>query len=180
MTGNFYTTAALFVGVCASLPAIAASGNMIKDEDLRSAPAVAASIVTHLARDTPVDVLARQGGWTQVSVKGVSGWVRILSVRTQVAAGSASDLAALATRREGSQVVAVAGLRGLNEEELKAARFDATQLVTLEQYRATPQEAARFARAGHLQARKIPYLSLPKAQTSGASEAESDVLGVFQ
>lgn len=171
---------ALFLLMAAALPVAAASGSMIKEEDLRAAPGGSAATLTRLARDTPVEIVARQGGWTQVKARGVSGWVRILSVRSLVTTGSASDLAALASRREGSQVVAVAGLRGLNEEELKAARFDAAQLVTLEQYRATPQEAERFAQAGHLQASRLPYLTVSRPVSSGKPESADDVLGVFQ
>ena len=178
MTRNLYSVCVLWLfGV---LPVMAAPGTLIKEEELRAEPGSSAAVLARLARDTPVDVVARQGGWTQIHAQGVRGWVRILSVRTQVTTGSASDLAALASRRDGRQVVAVAGLRGLNEEELKAAKFDAAQLVTLEQYRATPMEAAQFARAGHLRAHKIAYLAPPKTGSSGKPEATPDVLEGFQ
>lgn len=158
----------LFLGLFV-LPAWAATGTMLKDEDLRSAPSSSAAKVTSLSKGSSVEVLARSGGWTQVRAGSRTGWVRILSVRTSISTGGAGDLAALASRREGSQVVAVAGLRGLNEEELKAARFDANELLLLDRYQAQRAEAESFARAAKLVARQLPYLPEPKTPSSSSS-----------
>ncbi|MCP5279827.1 MAG: SH3 domain-containing protein [Thiobacillus sp.] len=144
----------------------AAPGTMIKDEDLRATPSSAAAKVASVSKGAVVEVLLRQGGWTQVRYGGSTGWVRILSVRTSVTTGSVGDVAALASRREG-QVVAVAGLRGLNEEELKGARFDAKELKLLNSFRAKPAAARSFAQAAGLEARDVAYLPEPKAEAGG-------------
>lgn len=152
-------------------PAWAASGTLIKDETLRASPSATSASLASVARGSAVEVLAREGGWTQIRAGGRTGWVRILSVRTAASTTSASDLAALTSRREGSQVVAVAGLRGLNEEELKGARFNPQELALLDQYRVNPPQAAAFAQEAGLLARKLPYLPGPTAEFSGQAGA---------
>lgn len=146
-------------------PVGAAPGTLIKDEDLRSSPSATAAKVASVAKGSSVDVLARDGGWTQIRVGGRTGWVRILSVRSSVGATGAGDLAALTSRREG-QVVAVAGLRGLSEEELKSARFNAQELVLMDRYKVDQTEATGFARAAGLTARQVAYLPDPKPTSS--------------
>lgn len=148
-----------------ALPAWAAPGTMIKDEELKSAPSASATRLATVARGSTVEILARQGGWTQIRAAGRTGWVRILAVRSNVSTGSAADIAALASKRD-SQVVAVAGVRGLNEEELKSARFDARELQLLERYRVGDAEAMGFARAANLNRRQVPYLPAPTAASS--------------
>jgi hypothetical protein len=141
--------------------ALAAPGTMIKDEVLLAAPSASAAQVASLAKGGEVEVLARQGGWTQVRAGSRTGWVRILSVRTSVSAAGAGDLAGLVAKRD-NQVVAVAGLRGLNEQELKSARFNAQELDLLERYKADRMEAEGFARAAGLESRQVAYLPDPK------------------
>jgi hypothetical protein len=93
-------------------------------------------------------------------------------VRSTVSTSSAGDLAALTSKRDGSQVVAVAGLRGLNEEELKSAKFDAQALMQLDRYKADQAEASSFARAANLVSRKLSYLPEPKAEPSTTNSSQ--------
>lgn len=150
----------------------AAPGTMIKDEDLRSSPSGMAAKVASVSKGSTVEVLARQGGWTQVRAGSRTGWVRILSVRSTVSTTSAGDLAALTAKRDG-QVVAVAGLRGLNEEELKTAKFNAQELKLLDNYKSDQVEAANFARAANLVSRKVAYLPEPKPESASTSNSSS-------
>lgn len=160
--------------VVASAPAWAAPGGMIKDDDVRAAPNATAKVLTRAAKGSVVEVVARQGGWTQIRVGGQTGWVRVLSVRGTVGGGaSLSDAVALTQRRQG-RVVAVAGVRGLNEEELKSARFDAGELAKLDRFAVNEADARQFARAGKLVARTVDYLPEPgdaPADTSGSADS---------
>lgn len=149
----------------------AAPGTLIKDEILRSTPSGTAAKVASVSKGSAVEVLARQGGWTQVRVGGRTGWVRILSVRGTVSTTSAGDLAALTAKRDG-QVVAVAGLRGLNEEELKTAKFNAQELAQMERYKSDQADAASFARAASLVSRKVAYLPEPRQETSNTNSSQ--------
>lgn len=150
-----------------AMSAWAASGVMLRDEVLRGAASATAPQVGNVARGAGVEVLARQGGWTQVRVGGRTGWVRVLSVRADAPASTAALgglVEAGTTRRDPSQVVAVAGLRGLTEEQLKTARFDAAELARLHQYAATRADAEQFARAAALQRRELGYLARPAGE----------------
>jgi uncharacterized protein YraI len=162
----------LIVGVV-SFPAWAASGTMLKDEELKSTPSASAGRVANVAKGSTVEVLARQGGWTQIRAGGQTGWVRVLSVRAMVSTTGAGDLVALTSRREGSQVVAVAGLRGLNEEELKGAKFNPQELLLLDRYRVDQAEATSFAHAANLMSRKVGYLPDPKSTASDKTHGGS-------
>ncbi|MEW6678862.1 MAG: SH3 domain-containing protein [Pseudomonadota bacterium] len=154
-------------------PAWSAPGTMIRDERLLAAPSATAAVLLAVSKGSKVEVLARQGGWTQVRAGNRTGWVRILSVRTAVTTTGVGDVAALATKRDGAQVVAVAGLRGLTEEELQVAKFNARELERMELYRVDQQEALQFARAASLASRKLSYLPAPQAaSTEGGGAGE--------
>lgn len=145
-------------------PALAASGQMLKDEEMRAAANLKAASVGQVAKGATVEVLGRQGGWTQISSGGRSGWVRILSVRTTVSSsGDLSGLVQAGTRRsDSSRVVATAGLRGLSEEELKSARYDAAELSRLDLYTVDRTAAEQFAKAAGLRTISLDYLPEPK------------------
>lgn len=149
-----------------SASAMAASGTLIRAEQARATPAANAKAVAQFASGIQVDVLSRKGGWVQVKAQGKTGWVRLLSVRSGSAggAGGAAELGGvvgLATKRNSNQVVAVAGLRGLNEEDLKSAHFDPAQLSELDSYKASRQQAESFAAQGKLQPQSVAYLNPP-------------------
>ena len=155
------------LGFAATSSVHAATGVMTKDEDLRATAGAASAVVGRAAKGARVEILARQGGWTQVSSGGKSGWVRILAVKTDAPSGGGDALGVLeatTSKRDPGKVVAVAGLRGLNEEELKLARFDAGELQLLDRYASNRAEAEQFARAAGLQAASVPYLPNPKRE----------------
>lgn len=163
--------AALLAGWLAA-PAWAADGVMLRDDSLRSAASAGSAVVGKAAKGSPVDILARKGGWTQVRTAGRTGWVRLLSVRATAADGGKDDLAAVAAltqKRDSGKVVAVAGLRGLNEEELRSAQFDAAELRRLESYGVAGAEARKFAADGGLAAVAVNELPAPQRETSGNS-----------
>lgn len=134
---------------------------MLRDDDLRAAPDAGAAVLARLAKGSAVRVLAGDGGWTQVSANGRVGWVRILSVRDGGSAVSARDVGALAGRREPGEIVAVAGVRGLDEVALSQAEFDAEALLRLDTYAVGRDEAERFAHEAGLRARTVEHLPAP-------------------
>ncbi len=156
----------LFAALLLAAPVLAAPGVMLKDDDLRASASATASVVTRLAKGANVDVLGRQGGWTQVSAGGRQGWVRILAVRTSSSATSGAGLGGLVEaggrRSDGSRVVATAGLRGLDVAELKSARFDAGQLISLDKYQVDRAGAEQFARSAGLRPHDLGYLAAPR------------------
>ena len=159
------TIKATLAACCLLLSAAAGaaeSGTALKADELKAEPYRDAKTVAKLASGDKLDILGRNGGWLQVKSAKGSGWVRMLSVRTGSArkgTGEASGLLGLASGRAGTgQVVATTGIRGLNEEELKAAKFNEKELKLDESYGVSRAAAQKFAAQGKLVARKFDYL----------------------
>lgn len=155
-------------GLFAALPVAAAeSGRLLKADELKAEPFRDAKTLSALAAGDKVDILKRQGGWLQVKSSKGSGWVRMLSVRRGETtgpggAGDASGLLGLASGRAGTgKVVATTGIRGLNEEQLKAAKYSEPELRLSDSFVESAAEARKFAAKGKLAARKLDYLPAP-------------------
>jgi hypothetical protein len=141
------------------------AGTALKADDLKAEPFRDAKTVGSLTPGDNVEILEKQGGWFQVKSAKGSGWVRMLSIRRGEArkgSGDAAGVLGLASGRAGTgHVVATTGIRGLSEEELKAAKYNETELKKAESFTVTEAEARRFAAEGKLVARKVKYLSAP-------------------
>jgi len=141
------------------------TGTALKADQLKAEPFRDAKTVANLSAGDKVEILKRDGGWLQVKSAKGSGWVRMLSIRRGEArkgTGDAAGLLGLASGRAGTgNVVATTGIRGLSEEDLKAARFDAAQLTLAESYATGRAEAKKFAARGKLVARQVDYLPAP-------------------
>lgn len=144
----------------------AETGTLLKADTLRAQPFGDAKLVATLPAGNKVTILKKDGGWLQVKSPKGTGWVRMLSVRTGDAAkapGAAAGVLGLASGRAGTgKVVATTGIRGLGEEDLKAARFDEAELKLLDSYATSTDAARAFAAQGKLAARKLAYLPAPK------------------
>ena len=140
-------------------------GSLLKAEDLKAAPFRDARTVESLAAGERVEILRTHGGWFQVKTARRSGWVRMLSVRRgepRKGGADAAGILGLASGRAGTgRVVATTGIRGLTEEELKAATYSEAELREVESYSATRAEATQFAAKGKLVARQVEYLPPP-------------------
>ena len=142
---------------------VAIGGNavMLKTDDLRAAPDAKSTSLLRVEKGAQVRLLVSQGGWSQISSAGHTGWVRVLSVRKQGNDGiELSDLGALGNKPQG-KVVAVAGTRGLDEKQLSQASYDAAEIERLRGYVSSRQEAEQFARAAGLHARVMSYIAAP-------------------
>jgi hypothetical protein len=110
-----------------------------------------------------VDIVKREGGWLMIA-KPIKGWVRMLSIRrgsgTSAPGAKASGLVSLASGRAGTgKVVSSTGIRGLNEEDLKNAKFNEAEIALAESYAAGKRDAEKFAAKARLKARQVTYLS---------------------
>lgn len=163
----FLPMVALAMGTPPKKPAAAVPGTpgvMLRDDALRAEPRAAAPSLAQLGKGSSVRVLAGEGGWTQVYAAGKTGWVRILSVKSDLS--SMPDLGALAEvgkrPADAGKVVAVAGSRGLDEGELKAARYAPDELILLDALAVSRAEAEQFARMAGLTRRDIANLPQPE------------------
>ncbi len=154
-------------GLLLAAPVVAAEmGSMVRGEELKAEPFRDAKSVKQLAVGDKVQITGKDGGWFKVKAGKSSGWVRMLSVRKGEAksgVSAASSLLALASGRTATgKVMASTGVRGLNEEELKAAAFNAQELQRAESYAAGKADAQQFAAQGKLVARQFDYLPAAK------------------
>ena len=152
--------------LCAHSVWAAESGTMLKADELKAEPYRDAKNTRQLMAGEKLDILSKDGGWFKVKAGKSSGWVRMLSVRkgdARKGSNEASGLLALSSGRAGTgKVVATTGVRGLNEEELKAASFNAEELKLAESYTVSRVDAQQFAKSGKLVARSFDYLSVAK------------------
>jgi hypothetical protein len=151
----------------ASVSAWAASGTVLRAEKLYSQPAATSKVTASVAKGTSVEILAKQGGWLRVKSGTSTGWIRLLSVRAGTGGlggtGVRDVVGAATTKSDPSRVVAVAGLRGLNEEDLKQAKFNEEELARMETRTVSATQARSFASQSGLAAVSVPELPKPQA-----------------
>ncbi len=154
------------LGICALLVVqttwAAESGTLIKADELKVEPFRDAKTVKNLVAGDKVEILSKSGGWYKVKVGKSNGWLRMLNIRkgdVKQGASNTGGLLALASGRAATgKVVATTGIRGLNEEELKAATFNEAELLSAEANASSKADAAQFAKQGKLLARPFDYL----------------------
>lgn len=148
----------------------------LKADDIRAEPFADARAVGALKKGEAVTLLRRQGGWAEVKTPQASGWVRLLSVRRGTGGANAgADVAALAGIASGragtGQVVSTTGVRGLGEEDMKAARFDPMELQRAEAGAIGADQARRFAAEAGLASRPLGWLPAPAPAPVAAPQA---------
>jgi len=173
---TFLIPAGLLVLCVAATSALAAPGTALRNDTLYSQPSAASQVAGSVSKGARVDIVARQGGWLRVTSGTSTGWIRLLSVRAGAGglggAGLGDVVGAATTRSDPSRVVAVAGLRGLNDEDLKQAKFNGEELARLNTWQATPAQARSFAAQAGLKTANVAALPAPQpAQTASPWEA---------
>ena len=146
--------------------------------DVHASPDFNAPTVATLKKDAPVSIAGQQGLWFQVALPGgKSGFVRVNDVRMAYAgkeAGGANVQALFSGKAGKGRVTETAGVRGLDESNLKAAAFDSAQLAKMESYRVDDQAAAKQAHAQGLQDTQVAWNgeAKPSAKKGGATQAQ--------
>jgi len=156
----------------------AAPGTLLRDETLRTQASATAAVSAQASKGTAVEIITRQGGWLQVKTAKSQGWVRLLSVRTGSGGaggtGVGDVLGAATSQSNPSRVVAVAGVRGLNEEELKTAKFSPDELARLENAAVTREQASANASRVGLVVTNVPALPKSQSRTEPAKASWGD------
>lgn len=174
----FLIPAAVLLLCTASASAWAAPGTVLRNEKLYSQPSASAKVTANVPKGTSVNILAKQGGWLRVTAGGSTGWIRLLSVRAGTGglggAGVGDVVGAATTRSDPSRVVAVAGLRGLSDADLKQAKFNPDELARMEAAAVSAAQARSFAGQARLAAVKVPALPAPAKSAQPASSWETN------
>jgi len=161
ITATLLTSGLLLILLAPPSLAATESGSAIKGDEIKAEPFRDAKTLGNLKVGDPVQIVKRDGAWLQISTPQ-KGWVKMLSIRKGSSASSGASLtgvAALASGRAGTgKIVSTTGIRGLNEENLKEARFSEKEVKAVEAYTVSKADAAKFAAQGKLKPRQLAYL----------------------
>jgi len=164
---TFLIPASALVLCVAAASALAAPGTVLRNDKLYSQPSASSKVAASVPKGASVNILSKQGGWLRVTSGKSTGWIRLLSVRAGAGglggAGLGDVVGAATTRSDPSRVVAVAGLRGLNDEDLKQAKFNGEELARLNTWQATPAQARGFATQAGLKTANVTALPVPQS-----------------
>ncbi len=192
------TLIGLFTAVLmSSVAAAEIAGVVIKPTvDVYAEPSFESPKVSTLKRDAPVTVIAQQGLWyaLQLSPEG-TGYVRVNDVRVNYGSVEEGDanLRTLTSGKAGvGRVTETAGVRGIDESDLKSASFNQAQFDAMVANRVDAPAAASHAGEQHWEATTVAYATEAKprkdkgnakadssASTSGTTNALKSVLGSF-
>jgi len=152
----------------AAASAAAQQVTLERDSPLYAEPRPEAAAVAQLKQGATGEVVGKQGGWLNLKTSAGTGWLFSFNVRfpAQKAeggeSGAGSALGRVIGPRRSVAVTSGIGIRGLEEEDLKQASFDAGQMKLLDGYAASKQAAEEGARAAGLAPAKVEYLDARK------------------
>lgn len=152
--------------------------------DVHSGPDFATPTVATLKRDAAITVTGQQDLWFRIALPdGKPGFVRVNEVRLAYASKqTGGGVRALFTGKASKgRVSETAGVRGLDESDLKAATFDATQLARLESYRSTQDAATKAARSKGWSPTQVAYSTefQPKQSDNRSESTQGEKRGMF-
>jgi hypothetical protein len=154
---------ALIATLLAAAPAAAQKVTLERDTPLYSEPRMESAQVAQLQQGVTGEVVGKQGAWLNLKTQAGSGWLFSFYVRfesqSEASSGSGSALGRLfAPRRSTVSVTSTIGVRGIEEEDLKQAAFDAEQVKLLEGYSVSKESAEQGARGAGLSPASLEYL----------------------
>jgi Zn-dependent protease with chaperone function len=146
--------------------------------DVYAQPAFGTPRIATLKRDTVVRISAQQGLWYELQLPaGATGYVRVNEVRVSPAGtedGAASSHVLLSGKAGKGRVTETAGVRGIDESDLKSAAYDQAQLDAMVGYRVEDAAAAAYAGTQGWQATEVPYAAEARyPKSAGAAAAAS-------
>ena len=139
-----------------------------RDSPLYAEPRLDSAQVTLLKLGATGEVIGKQGAWLNLKTPAGSGWLFSFNVRFPSAQAGTGDSGAGQTAgrlfgpRRSVSVTSTVGIRGIEEEDLKQASFNAGQMKLLDGYVATKEAAERGARASRLAPVSVDYLDAKK------------------
>jgi beta-barrel assembly-enhancing protease len=157
--------------------------------DVYAEPKLDATKIEALKQDAAVSIAAQSGLWYEVKLpNGKSGFIRVNDVRMNYAGteGGSANVNALTSGKAGvGRVSETAGVRGIDESDLKSAARDQAQLDSMLSHRVDPPTAVAYAGEHHWQATQVAYDGefKPKkdkgstAEGVGAAEQASGMMG---
>ena len=137
------TFALMCAGLFVSGLAAAQQVTLSRDAKLHAEPSAGAAVVGELKQGATGEVTAKKGAWVQLKSDAGTGWTFSFNVNY----GSSGPATAAPTpQRRGT--TATIGIRGLEEEDLKGAKFDGQQLDALDAFAGDGAAAKRKLKKG--------------------------------
>jgi hypothetical protein len=136
-----------------------------------SAKADAATLAT-LPENTKVNVLGRQGAWSQVKADDKNGWIRLMHLKFDTtgapgaqASGGSNPMGAMASLltggRTSNSAATTTGIKGLTADQVKNAAPNQAEFKKMQGYSATKGAAQSFSQRSKLSAAQVEYLADP-------------------
>jgi hypothetical protein len=160
----------LAVMVCGLAPTAASAekGQIIRAGDLLAQPFIDAPSAAKLTASQPVAIVERRGPWVSVQANGKTGWVRLLNLRLEPAVAVAgrtppstasrpSGLSSLMRTGSSGRTVTT-GVKGMDEEDIRASTPNYEELTLLEELGVDAAEARASAEKAKLAERSVAYL----------------------
>jgi len=159
--------AALAAMLLAVGPAAAQKVTVEQNTPLYSEPRMESSQVAQLQQGAAGEVIGKQGVWLNLKTSAGTGWLFSFSVRfesqgAESSSGGSSLGRVFGPRRSSPSVTSTIGIRGIEEEDLKGATFNAEQMKLLDKYVASKEAAEKGARSAGLSATSVEYLDAKK------------------
>ena len=168
---------ALFLGLVLTGNALAESGVLIRNSDLKQKPFLDATTTGNVASGSTVTITNRQGAWLQVkSASGQTGWVKLLNVRTSTGTSGGTVGGTLGTLGKvittgSSGTTVTTGVKGLTSGEVTSTHPDPQQLNKLNGYATSSSQAAQSARAANLSHKNnVPDINPVGSSTQGSGQ----------
>jgi len=146
--------------------------------DVHAEPNFEATRIGALEQGAAVSIAAQSGLWYQVKLaNGKSGFVRVNDVRVDSAAteDAGANMRALTTGQAGKgHVTETAGVRGIDESDLKSAARSQTELDAMVSHRAGAPAAVTYAGAHGWTATRVAFeAEASRGDSGGVSAAEA-------
>lgn len=159
------------IAAAAGLPAVVHKATAT----VYTAPDFASAKVQTLKKDAKVSVASQEGLWYRLepAAAGKAGFVRVNEIRLAQSGVKESDtLRVLLTAQSGrGRVSETAGVRGIEESELRSAGHDEAQLQAMQGHRVTKDAAADWAGEHDLDATRIAWAGEARPSEYEASVA---------
>ena len=154
------------VAFLVAMQAAAQQVTLERASPLYAAPRLEGAPVAQLKVGESGEVIGKQGAWLNLKTPAATGWLFSFNVRfpaqkadsAEQGAGAGAALGRVFGPRRSVSVTSGIGVRGIEEEDLRQARFDAGQMKLLDGYAATREAAEERARAAGLAPVKVDYL----------------------
>lgn len=140
------------------------TGYATRELELRAQPVAGAAVAGKVAAGEKFEIVGEEKAWVRIHAGAVNGWTLLFYVMKgdppqNVSAGrTASELWNLGTDRSKGQITSTIGIRGIDEEQLRSAHFNAQELNRLESQAVTKEAGDAFAKEAGLEAKRVADL----------------------